>query len=81
MVILDLTIKGGMGGVQTLERLLKIDPQVKAIIFSGYNDDPVIENYSHYGFLGALTKPFKRKEIQAVLEKNLHLKQVRKLCT
>lgn len=72
MVILDLTIKGGMGGVQTMEELRKIDPQVKAIIFSGYSDDPVIKNYRHYGFLGALTKPFKRKEIQAVLEKNLH---------
>ncbi len=71
MVILDLTIKGGMGGVETMEELLKIDPQVKAIIFSGYSDDPVIENYRHYGFLGALTKPFKKKEIQAVLEKNL----------
>ena len=71
MVILDLTVKGGMGGVQTMKRLLKIDPHVKAIIFSGYTDDQVIENYSQYGFLGALTKPFTKKEIHSVLEKYL----------
>lgn len=71
IVILDLMVKGGMGGVQTMERLQKIDPQVKAVIFSGCIDDPVIENYRQYGFLGALTKPFKREEIQAILENNL----------
>lgn len=80
MVILDLTIKGGMGGVQTMEKLMKIDPQVKAVIFSGYNDDPVIKNYRKYGFLAALTKPFKRKEIQAVLEKNLNMITASYLC-
>ncbi|MEQ8152283.1 MAG: ATP-binding protein [Smithellaceae bacterium] len=80
LVILDLTIKGGMGGVQTMEELLKIDPQVKAIIFSGFNDDPVIENYSNYGFLAALTKPFTRKEIQAVLEDNFHMNRANDLC-
>jgi PAS domain S-box-containing protein len=80
LVILDLTIKGGMGGMQTMEELLKIDPQVKAIIFSGFNDDPVIENYSNYGFLAALTKPFTRKEIQAVLEDIFHMNRANDLC-
>jgi DNA-binding NtrC family response regulator len=71
MVILDLTIKDGIGGVQTLKRLREIDPRVKAIIFSGYPDDPVMGNYSRYGFLGALTKPFRREELQVILENNL----------
>ncbi len=71
MLILDLTIKSGIGGVETLKILREIDHQVKAIIFSGYMDDPVIENYSQYGFLGALTKPFRREELKKVLEKNL----------
>lgn len=71
MLILDLTIKNGMGGVPTLNRLREIDPGVKAIVFSGFTDDPVIENYSRYGFLGAITKPFKREELKAILEKHL----------
>jgi two-component system, cell cycle sensor histidine kinase and response regulator CckA len=71
LLILDLTIKRGMGGVQTMKRLREIDPQVKAIIFSGYTNDPVIENYNQYGFLGALTKPFKREELKTILENNL----------
>ncbi len=68
-VILDLTIKGGMGGVTTMERLLAIDHEVKAIILSGYTDDPVIRNYDYYGFAGAVTKPFTSKVLQAALEK------------
>ncbi len=71
MVILDLTVKGGMGGVQAMKRLREVDPEVKAIIFSGYTDDPAIENYSQYGFRGALTKPFNREGLKAILENNL----------
>ena len=58
-VILDLTIKGGMGGEQTIRELMKIDPNVKAIVCSGYFNDPVLANYEEYGFRGpwpSLTK-------------------------
>lgn len=72
MLILDLTIKNGMGGVETLKTIREVDSEVKAIIFSGYMDDPVIENCSQYGFLGALTKPFRSEELKAILEKNLY---------
>jgi CheY-like chemotaxis protein len=71
MVILDLTVPGGLGGKLTMERLLAIDPDVKGIIISAYTDDPVIQNYRQYGFLGALTKPFTLKELQNILEKYL----------
>ena len=56
MVILDLTIKGGMGGEQTIRELLKIDPHVKAIVSSGYFNDPVIADFRAYGFQGIIPK-------------------------
>jgi CheY-like chemotaxis protein len=68
VVILDVTVRGGMGGEFAIKKLLQIDPHVKAIAISGYTDDPVIHNYRKYGFLGALTKPFKRDELQSILE-------------
>ena len=49
-VILDLTVPGGMGGKETMERLLRIDPQVKAIVSSGYSDGPIMANFKEYGF-------------------------------
>jgi nitrogen-specific signal transduction histidine kinase/CheY-like chemotaxis protein len=57
-VILDLTVRGGMGGLDTLERLRSIDPGVRAIASSGYSDSPVLSDHQRYGFAGALAKPF-----------------------
>ena len=68
-VILDLTIKGGMGGEQTMRELLKIDPDVKAIVSSGYFDDPVMSDFEKYGFMGALPKPYENKALKEVLER------------
>jgi PAS domain S-box-containing protein len=67
LVILDLTVRGGMGGRETVRRLLEIDPEVKAIVASGYNQDPVMQNYRDYGFKGALIKPFFINELTEVL--------------
>ncbi|MEN6317661.1 MAG: PAS domain S-box protein [Syntrophaceae bacterium] len=72
LVMLDLTIHQGLGGQLAMEQMLKINPAIKAIIASGYVDDPVIENYADYGFQGALTKPFKREEMECLVEKILH---------
>ena len=72
LVLLDLTVREGMGGKMAMEQLLTIDPSVNAIIASGYADDPVIENYADYGFLGALKKPFKKEEMKSLLEKILN---------
>ncbi len=66
-VILDLTIPGGMGGLKAIERLREIDPEVIAIVSSGYSDDPVLADYEKYGFQGALPKPYKIFELSEVL--------------
>lgn len=58
IVILDLTIPGSMGGVETIQKLLEIDPGVQAIAASGYSTDPAVSNYEEYGFKNAVAKPF-----------------------
>jgi PAS domain S-box-containing protein len=67
VAILDLTIAGGMGGEVAIRKLLKIDPGVKAIVSSGYIDDPVIANYKEYGFSGMVAKPYTLAELGKVL--------------
>jgi CheY-like chemotaxis protein len=61
-VILDLTIKGGMGGQETIRHLKAINPTVKAIVSSGYSDNPVIANYQDYGFREVVAKPYEMVE-------------------
>ncbi|MBN1350004.1 PAS domain S-box protein [candidate division KSB1 bacterium] len=70
-VILDLTIPGGMGGKETIEKLLQIDPSVKAIVASGYSNDPIMADYQDYGFAGAIFKPYKIDELQMVINRVL----------
>lgn len=67
LVILDLTIAGGIGGEETAENLLKIDPQVKLIVSSGYSNDPVIADYKSFGFQASLVKPFDLDELDKAL--------------
>jgi len=66
-VILDLTIPGGMGGKEAINKLLEIDPEVKAIVSSGYSDDPVLANFQEYGFKGMMPKPFESLSLSKVL--------------
>lgn len=56
--ISDLTIPGGMGGQETIKRLLEIDPEILAIVSSGYANDPVMSRYQEYGFSGMIAKPY-----------------------
>jgi CheY-like chemotaxis protein len=56
-VILDLTVQGGMQGDEAIKELLKIDPEVKAIVFSGHSTKPIVSHYRDYGFKGRLDKP------------------------
>jgi two-component system, cell cycle sensor histidine kinase and response regulator CckA len=59
LVILDLTVKGGMGGEEAIAKIRAIDPKVKAVVSSGYADSPVVANYLTYGFSAVLNKPYK----------------------
>jgi CheY-like chemotaxis protein len=63
VVILDLTIAGGMGGEVAIQKLLKIDPAVKAIVSSGYIDDSIIAKFRDYGFSGMVAKPYTLEEL------------------
>jgi len=67
-VIMDLTIPGGMGGEEAIQKLLVIDPEVRAIVSSGYSNNPVMADYKKYGFSGVLAKPYKITELSAVLQ-------------
>jgi len=73
VVIMDLTIPGGMGGKEAVEDILKICPETKVIVSSGYANDPVMANYAEYGFHGVVAKPYTRdvllKELNRVLQK------------
>jgi CheY-like chemotaxis protein len=65
--ILDLTIPGGMGGKDAIKQLQKLDPHVKAIVSSGYADDPIMAAFAKYGFRGVIAKPYKIEDLSRVL--------------
>ncbi len=66
-IIMDLTIAGGMGGKEAIKKLLEIDPRVKAIVSSGYSNDPVMAGYKNYGFHGVISKPYRIKDLSEVV--------------
>jgi len=67
-VILDLTIPGGMGGQETLARLKEIDPDVRAIVASGYANDAILADYRNYGFSGIVIKPYNMRQLAAAIQ-------------
>ena len=69
VVILDLTVQGGMGGDKAIKKLIEIDPDVKAIISSGYVDAPVMRDYEQYGFVDAMVKPYRMEQLKETLDK------------
>jgi PAS domain S-box-containing protein len=71
VVIMDLTIAGGLGGRETINRLREIDPSIKAVVSSGYSNDPVMANFQEYGFSGVIAKPYKIAELSETLHKLL----------
>lgn len=66
-VILDVTVRAGMGAKETIKRLQEIDPDIIAFVSSGYTDDPIMVDFDKYGFKGALSKPFNVARLQEVL--------------
>lgn len=72
VVVLDLTVSSGMGGRETIEKLLEIDPSVKIIVSSGYPHDPVVVDYQKFGVKGVIIKPYNSSELEEILEKVIH---------
>ena len=72
LVIMDLTIPGGMGGQEAIRKLLELDPQARAIVSSGYYQDPIMAEYERHGFKGVLAKPYRQPELRA---------QIHQVCT
>lgn len=70
-VILDLIVPGGMGGEKTIKKLFEIDPDVKALVSSGYSDDKVTSEFKKFGFISFLSKPYKINEIDRIIQKTL----------
>ena len=71
LVITDLTIPGGMGGQEAAQEILKIDPQAKIIVSSGYATDPVMADYEAYGFSGIVTKPYRFADLEEGIRRGI----------
>jgi len=63
LVLSDLTIEGGMGGIETMQALRQIDPKVRAVVSSGYSDAPAMANPGEYGFMAVLPKPYPPQDL------------------
>ena len=73
-VISDLTIPGGMGGQDAIKRLREINPEVKAIVSSGYANDPIMSRYKEYGFCACISKPYELSDLGALVHEVVNSK-------
>lgn len=71
VVVMDLTVPGGMGGVEAVAQIRAFDPEVRAIVSSGYSSDPVMSNFAAHGFDGVVAKPYSVEELERVLRQVL----------
>jgi len=78
LVILDLSIPNGMGGVRAIEKLRALDPEVFAIVSSGYSDDPVMANPAAYGFAAVLPKPYEPADMLRLVRNILSTRGIRR---
>ena len=70
-VIMDLVVPGGINGEEAIKKLIEYDPEIKAIASSGYPHDPIMVNFSEYGFKGAIAKPYKLEELSVLLDDSM----------
>jgi PAS domain S-box-containing protein len=71
VILMDITIPGGMGGKEAIREILKLDENAKVIVSSGYAKDPIMSNYKEYGFVGVVPKPYKVEELSQELHRVL----------
>ncbi|MEZ7893396.1 MAG: response regulator [Candidatus Wallbacteria bacterium] len=69
--IMDLIVCGGPGGKETIGKLLTLEPEAKAIVSSGYSNDPVMSDYEKFGFKGILAKPYQEDDIKKAIDRLL----------
>lgn len=80
-VILDLSIKEGMGGKEAMDRLLGLDPQVTAIVSSGYSESPILNEFSRHGFAGVLPKPYSYQKLKNLMTSVLNTERTPQAAT
>lgn len=68
-IVMDLTIPGGMGGKEAVKKLLEIDPKTKAIVSSGYANNPILADFKEHGFRDVLNKPYDINDLDEILQK------------
>jgi two-component system cell cycle sensor histidine kinase/response regulator CckA len=73
LIIMDLTIPGGMGGEDAVKEILTLNPEARVLVSSGYSNEPVMDDYLAYGFCGAIAKPYQMQELYTVIHKFLYL--------
>jgi PAS domain S-box-containing protein len=71
LVIMDLTVPGGMGGKEAVAKLREFAPSAKVIVSSGYSVDPIMSEYKKYGFSGVINKPYNANQVSATISKIL----------
>lgn len=69
VVILDLTVPGGMGGQEAMEEFLEIDPKIKAVVSSGYANNLIMSDFAHYGFIDVISKPYRLEELSETISR------------
>lgn len=77
LVLLDLTVRGGMGGSQTMKALQARDPSVRAVLMTGYSNEEIFRNHARHGFKAALGKPFSAQSLHAIVQETLGPRRAR----
>ncbi|HMD68794.1 MAG TPA: response regulator, partial [Chitinivibrionales bacterium] len=70
-MIFDLTVAGGMGGIEAIKKIRNLNKKIPIFVASGYTDDPVMKNPADYGFTASISKPFTMAELSEMLNKNM----------
>ncbi|MEM0448899.1 MAG: CHASE4 domain-containing protein [Methanomassiliicoccales archaeon] len=74
LILMDLTIRGGMGGREAIRKLRELHPEVRAIVSSGYSNDPIMSDFRSHGFVGVLRKPYTFEELKDAISSALEAK-------